>query len=185
MMKTTKNTKRILVFNLIATIISRSSALDCYEKAVFTKQGGDEQTKYGRTVEEGEESRDCSNEATTHCATVSGPIKAIMGGEEYEIKSVQSCRTSQQYWKYCGSQDPLTEFDFKMVLSIGFGLDFDLDNSEGSTEIKYECCQEKNCNKIETPTTTTEAASCCSVIKMNFIYIPMILTLAVFVSFFA
>ena len=48
-----------------------------------------------------------------------------------EIKSVQSCRTSQQYWKYCGSQDPLTELDFKMVLSIGFGLDFDLDNSEG------------------------------------------------------
>ena len=43
-MQVSKNTKRALVFNLIMVIVSRSGALDCYTKAVYTANGGGEQT---------------------------------------------------------------------------------------------------------------------------------------------
>ena len=41
-MQVSKNTKRALVFNLIMVIVSRSGAIDCYTKAVYTTNGVEE-----------------------------------------------------------------------------------------------------------------------------------------------
>jgi len=169
-MKPNKAIRCVLLFNLILSLFIRSTALNCFTKAVFSKNEDFDET----LLLDGAETVDCADDET-NCITVSGSF-AIDQGAQYVIRKLRKCASTD----LC--EGKIDENSLAELLKT-FDATIKTDNIRPwNVATTSSCCQQEYCNKLADEVLPTTAPS--SGYKNNFSSIHSFFALSLIFWFF-